>query len=138
MEHYAGRNLLPDSQSIADVAAYASGLSRDQPRKVGDGSLVKRGAAQFASRCAKCHGRSGEGNDAAVIPRVSGQHYDYLMRQMYDAVDGRRPNFSAAHVRLLAKLERDDVVGIADFLARANWTGPSEPLVWIRTGRSFR
>jgi cytochrome c553 len=131
MEHYAGRNLLPDSQSIADVAAYASGLSRDQPRGVGDGSLVKHGAAAYATRCAGCHGRAGEGNDAQVIPRVAGQHYDYLLRQLHDAVDGRRPNFSRDHVRLLAKLDRDDLVGIADFLARADWTGPSEPLVFV-------
>jgi cytochrome c553 len=130
MEHHAGRKLLADSQSLADVAAYASALSRDQPRKVGDGSLVKRGAAVFAARCASCHGRQGEGNNSAVIPRVSGQHYDYLLRQMYDAVDGRRPNFSAAHIRLLAKLERADLVGVADFLARADWTGPSEPLAY--------
>ena len=130
MEHYAGRRLLTDSQSIADVAGYVSQLSRDQPRKVGDGELVKRGAAVFAARCASCHGPSGEGNDSAVIPRVAGQHYDYLLRQMYDAVDGRRPNFSRAHVRLLAKLERDDLVGVADFLAREDWTGPAEPLVF--------
>jgi cytochrome c553 len=134
MEHYAGRSLLADSQSIADVSAYVSALSRNQPRQVGDGTLVKHGAAVFASRCASCHGRSGEGDDSAVIPRVSGQHFDYLLRQMYDAVDGRRPNFSSAHVRLLAKLERDDLVGVADYLARADWTGPDEPLVSIPPG----
>lgn len=39
-------------------------------------------------------------------------------------LDGRRPNFSREHIRLLAKLDRDDLNGVADFLARAEWMGP--------------
>jgi cytochrome c553 len=132
MEHYAGRRLLADPQSIADVAGYVSQLSREQPRKVGDGELVKRGAAVYAARCASCHGRTGEGNDSAVIPRVAGQQYDYLLRQLHDAVDGRRPNFSPAHVKLLAKLDRDDLNGVADYLSRLDWNGPADQLVLAR------
>jgi hypothetical protein len=47
---------------------------------------------------------------------------------MYDGVDGRRPIFSASHVRVLARLQREDIVGLADFLARSEWTGPIEAL----------
>ncbi len=37
---------------------------------------------------------------------------------MYDALDGRRPNFSAAHVRLFKQLEHDDIAGgVAVFVA---------------------
>jgi len=137
MEHYAGRQLLTDSQSIADVAGYVSTLSREQPRKVGDGQLVAHGSAVYAARCAKCHGPSGDGSDAHVIPRIAGQQFDYLLRQMHDAVDGRRPNFSPEHVRLLAKLDRDDLVGVADFLSRENWEGPDEQVALVNctTGR---
>jgi cytochrome c553 len=66
-----------------------------------------------------------------MIPRIAGQHYEYLTRQIYDAVDGRRPNFSTAHVRLLARLERDDIVGLADYLSRLSQ--PSAPSEDIRT-----
>lgn len=134
MEHYAGRNLLADPQAIADVAGYVSQLARERARNVGDGSLVRRGSAVYAARCAECHGGSGEGDGKKVIPRLAGQHYEYLLRQMYDAVDGRRPNFSSAHVRLLAKLDRDDLVGVSDFLARSEWTGPREELAAIGRG----
>jgi cytochrome c553 len=118
MEHYAGRALLNDAQSLADVAAYASRLESKAPAKVGDGSLVARGSEIYTQHCASCHGDKAEGSDEAAIPRIAGQHYEYLLRQMYDAVDGRRPNFSAAHIRLLAKLDRDSLVGVADFLSR--------------------
>jgi cytochrome c553 len=126
MEHYAGRRLLSDAQAIADVAGYAAQLSRDMPRNVGDGTLVARGSQVYARQCAGCHGKSGEGESASANPRLAGQHYEYLLRQMYDAVDGRRPNFSGAHVRLLAKLQRDELVGVADFLSRSEWTGPKQ------------
>jgi cytochrome c553 len=128
MEHYAGRGLLKDAQSIADVAAYVAQLARDAPRNVGDGSLLRHGAQVYAQRCAECHGESGEGQGLTLVPRVAGQHYAYLLRQMYDGVDGRRPNFSSSHIRTFARLERDDFVGIADFLARSEWTGPTEAL----------
>jgi cytochrome c553 len=126
MEHYAGRALLANPQAIADVAGYAAQLGRDAPRNVGDGTLVQHGATVYAQRCAACHGRAGEGDAAALNPRLAGQHYEYLLRQMYDAVDGRRPNFSRDHVRILARLQRDDLVGVADFLARSEWTGPKQ------------
>jgi len=132
MEHYAGRGLLKDAQSIADVAGYVAQLARDAPRNVGDGTLLRQGAQIYAQRCAECHGESGEGQGRARVPRISGQHYAYLLRQMYDGVDGRRPNFSAAHVRILARLQRDDLVGVADFLARSEWTGPVDSLALAR------
>src|SRR5215831_12976071 len=56
MEHYAGRQLLTDAQSIADVAGYVTQLSRTGPRNVGDGQLVEHGKAVYAARCASCHG----------------------------------------------------------------------------------
>jgi hypothetical protein len=37
---------------------------------------------------------------------------------LYDAVDGRHPSFPAAHVRLLARLQHDDITGVADYLSR--------------------
>jgi cytochrome c553 len=132
MEHFAGRRLLADAQSIADVATYVSLLSRDAPRNVGDGALVRHGAAIYAKNCVECHGPNGEGENLAMNPRLAGQHYQYLLRQMYDGVDGRRPNFSAGHVKLLARLDRDDLVGIADFLSRSDWTGPRQALAATR------
>lgn len=119
MEHFADRHHLADAQAIADVAEYVSHLEISSVPGVGSGELVEHGGSVYAQQCQSCHGVSGEGNDKRVIPRIGGQHFEYLRRQIYDAVEHRRPNFSARHVRLFARLERDDIVGLADYLSRA-------------------
>ena len=118
MEHFADNHHLVDAQAIADVTGYIHSLSIDVPPGVGTGDLVGHGADVYNRRCASCHGTSAEGDSRAMVPRIAGQHYEYLMRQIYDAVDGRRPNFPAQHVRMLARLDRDDIVGVCDFLSR--------------------
>ncbi|MBS0416066.1 MAG: c-type cytochrome [Proteobacteria bacterium] len=118
MEHFADQHHLVDPQSIIDVASYVHGLSAGVAPGVGDGELAQHGSELYAGRCSGCHGPEGEGNAQKWIPRIAGQHYEYLMRQIYDAVDGRRPNMSRAHVKMFAKLDRDDIVGLSDFLSR--------------------
>jgi len=118
MEHFADRHHLANAQAMADVAAYVHSLTPDTPPGAGDGQLVEQGAALYSRKCASCHGLSGEGSATRRIPRLAGQHFEYLQRQIYDAVDHRRPNFSRGHIRMLAKLQREDIVGLADFLSR--------------------
>lgn len=118
MEHFADQHHLVNPQAILDVASYVHGLSAEVPPGVGDGQLAQHGSELYSARCASCHGLSGEGNATKLIPRIAGQHYEYVMRQIYDAVDGRRPNMSRTHIRMFAKLDRDDIVGVSDFLAR--------------------
>lgn len=124
MEHFADNHHLVDAQAIADVTNYVHNLSVETPPGVGSGELAEHGAELYSRRCESCHGRAAEGNARALVPRLAGQHYEYLMRQIYDAVDGRRPNFPAVHVRLLARLERADIVGVSDFLSRLKVESP--------------
>jgi cytochrome c553 len=129
MEQVASRHHLPDAQAIADVAGYVSQLDRDLPRGEGNGQLLQHGAESYAALCGGCHGAAGQGDGRRSIPRIAGQHYEYLRRQIYDAVDGRRPNFSPSHIRLLARLEHEDIEAIADYLSRlgANGSGAQRP-----------
>lgn len=118
MEHFADFPYLIFERDVADVAGYISSLARTGPRDVGDGKYLEHGGAVYGRHCGGCHGPAGEGNEARGYPRLAGQHYPYLVRQMHDALEGRRPNFSRAHVRLLARFDRDDIDGVADYLAR--------------------
>jgi cytochrome c553 len=118
MEHFADTPYVIATQDVADVADYISSLKPTGPAVTGDGEQVGHGAKLYAQHCASCHGRQGEGDKLKAYPRLAGQHYPYLLRQLHDAVEGRRPNFSTSHIRMLAAYNRDDFAGIADFLSR--------------------
>jgi cytochrome c553 len=118
MEDPANRHHLTGPQDIADVAAHVSGLESAGARGIGDGTRATAGALLFGARCASCHGADGRGNAARLVPRLAGQHYGYLVRQMYDAVDGRRPTLVQIHARRIEPLDYDQVRGIADYLSR--------------------
>ena len=114
-------------QDLADVAFFISNMPRDGARGVGDGEDVELGEQVYAARCASCHGVQGGGDDARGIPRISGQHAAYLSRQIYDAVDGRRPELSRTHGKLLAPLDFQQIKGLADWLSRLEWQAPHSP-----------
>jgi cytochrome c553 len=122
MEHYTNRHIIADAQAIADVAAYVSQMAPQQPADVGGGNLLESVEGPYAARCGACHGGAGEGNDVNVVPRIAGQHREYLLRQMYNAIDGRRPNFSPAHIHIFAQLDPDQLKALADILSRSEWT----------------
>jgi cytochrome c553 len=120
MEYMADRHLLKTTQDIADVAAYASEIETlpEAEVSVGSGEYLPRGTEIYTGSCVSCHGKSGDGSGRRQVPRIAGQNYAYLVRQIHDAVEGRRPNFSAAHIRLLKRLDYADIMGVADYLAR--------------------
>jgi len=120
MEHHADDHNLGDAQDVADVAGYISSLKPARTGGVGDGESVSYGARVYARSCASCHGATAEGDDRARYPRLAGQHYEYLLRQMHDAVEGRRPNFPQDHIRLLKHFQREEFMGVADYLSRLN------------------
>ena len=118
MELIAGRHVLVSTQDIADVVAYASALAPFAPSRVGPGQWVPQGQEAYAERCAECHGRGGEGSNSRAVPRLTGQSYDYLLRQLHDTLEGRRPGLAPVHRPALRRLGMEQLSGLADFLAR--------------------
>ena len=118
MEQIAKQHDLAGAQAVADVAKFVSELDWKTAGGIGDGELIGHGQEVYIRDCQSCHAATAEGDGEKLVPRLAGQHYGYLLREMHDAVEGRRPNFSLWHIRLLQKLDRDDFVGLADFLSR--------------------
>ncbi|HUN26884.1 MAG TPA: c-type cytochrome [Steroidobacteraceae bacterium] len=118
MQAVAGRHGLATAQDVADVSAYVANMRRPAITSVGDGQFVRLGERLYGARCARCHGPGGAGSNARMIPRVAGQQYQYLLRQLHDALEGRRPNMAAAHARPLAQLEVSGLDGLADYISR--------------------
>ena len=83
---------------------------------MGNGKSVVSGQLAYAHVCASCHGALAEG-DPRGVPRLAGQHYQYLLGQMQDVIQGQRSDFPNEHRALLQRFE-SDFSGIADYLAR--------------------
>ena len=118
MELFSDNHHLPEAQDVADVAAYAAQLQPTGASGVGAGDQVKLGADVYRERCQVCHGAKAEGSDGRLVPRLAGQQYAYLVRQLHDTADGRRPPMSAQHQRLTRKLEAAETDSVADYLSR--------------------
>ena len=114
-------------QDVADVAWYLGRMPWSGATGFGDGEHVEPGGQLYAARCAHCHGTRAEGDNARGLPRLAGQHAAYLMRQIYDAVDGRRPPLARSHGKLLKPLDFEQVRGLADWLSRQQVSAESPP-----------
>lgn len=118
MEGMANKHHLATTQDMADVVSYISRLPAPKANALGDGRLVAQGAQVYATQCSVCHGHDAQGDDRSMTPRLAGQNYNYLIRQLYGAVDGRRTNIGTEHVALLKRLTSADFLGVSDYLSR--------------------
>jgi cytochrome c553 len=118
MERMADSHHLTKPQDLADVATYVAAMPVQPTTDRGDAGLIVHGGAVYTELCAACHGPSAAGSDVQRIPRLAAQSYQYLLRQMYDTVDNRRPNLAGLHVALFKRFERDEFVSVADYLSR--------------------
>jgi cytochrome c553 len=125
MERIAGRHVLQTTQDIADVAAYVGSIPPSTDTAPGAGQWLERGGRLYAQCCQWCHGSHGEGSNQRFVPRVAGQQYEYLLRQLQDVVGGRRPNMRTQHLVLLesADIKEEDLVGLGGYMARLGRPG---------------
>lgn len=81
-------------QSLVDVVAYISTLPMTPKHGTGpwkqNSSQFKEGKALYKKHCSSCHGKTAEGNNTLKIPKLQGQHYKYLIRQLDLARKGIR------------------------------------------------
>lgn len=138
MEAVANMEHLSSAQSMADVAGYIYRLPMTPMASHGDGKDLVRGEALFRTACAsRCHGANGEGSNWRLWPRLQGQHYAYLLKQMYSIRRGERRFADNLMVTRLNRFSDQDMVAVADFLSRVpppperaapqGWSNPDFP-----------
>jgi len=113
-------------QDIADTAAYLASLPVTPDNGKGSGEDLERGEALYIEHCEECHGVYGEGDAREFYPRVSGQHYAYLLRESRDIRDGRRRNKNTDMVDDIEDYSDADLEAVADFMSRLPVTLPED------------
>jgi cytochrome c553 len=108
------------------LANYLSSLDPNPNPVSGSGEHLRVGQELYAHICAACHGVDGRGEQANRVPRIAGQHYPYLRRQIEAAAglhkDLAPPEMTSA-LRGMRPQEKD---ALADYVSRL---GNSEVLL---------
>jgi cytochrome c oxidase subunit 2 len=118
MVHFTSGRHLAYSQHIADVAAYIASLP-PRPSTSPATTTFEHGAVIYARSCERCHGPLGEGKEDTLAPRLASQHAEYLVRQLDDAAEGRRPAMAESHAPLIRNLKRNELLAVTSYLASA-------------------
>ncbi len=125
-------------QDFADIAAYYANqnaqLSGSKELEVQINSGIKVDALALGAKlyragnlangipsCTGCHAPDGKGNAPAGFPRVSGQHADYIEKQLINFRAGNRTNDAEMTMRSIAeKLSDAEIKAVANFIAGLN------------------
>lgn len=105
-------------QDIADIAIYLSDLPVPPNNGKGPGTDLADAEPVYRARCAECHGDRGEGNAAMFYPRVNGQHYRYLVREMIAIRDGARGNANPRMLEIVKPLSNAQIDALGDYMSR--------------------
>lgn len=109
---------LDGPQALVDVAAYIETLPIPTDNGTGPGVDLESGEEIYVAECSRCHGVAGEGMAEAFYPRLAGQHYRYLVRQIIDIAGGRRGNANPDMAQVVARLSAKDIASVADYISR--------------------
>ena len=120
----AGQAANLSDQDMQDLAAYYT----RQDLKLGeaDPALVEQGQQIYMGgdpgnnlpACAACHGPAGEGNPAAVYPRLGGQNAQYVAAQLKAYRSGQRAGYPAAQTmaQVAERMSDADIEAVASFI----------------------
>jgi cytochrome c553 len=126
MQIIAAHKAFDDQRNIAAAADYLSRLEANPKPVEGSGEHLHLGQEIYTHICAACHGVNGRGALANRTPRIAGQHYPYLQRQIEAGAalhkDLAPPEMTSA-LRGMGPQEKE---ALADYISRL---GQSEGLL---------
>jgi cytochrome c553 len=110
---------------MADVSAYLSGLPPNPRPRIGPGKQIGLGGETYEWLCRDCHYNSGEGDPIFFTPRISAQHYEYLLQQLDDFASGHRRNVPPELLGFAVALHRETRAAVADYISRLPVPAPT-------------
>ena len=118
MYPFTTRKVLKTEQQIADISAYIEALPMNTHNETGPGIDIEYGKKLYQDHCADCHGESGEGDAHSTYPRVHGQHYHYLVRQLLWIQNGRRRNANDDMLKRIHDYGMREITSLSDYISR--------------------
>ena len=115
-----------DPQNIVALASYLSALYANPKPVKGSGQHLRVGQELYTHICAACHGVDGRGDPANRVPRIAGQQYPYLTRQIEAAAALHKDLAPPEMTSALRGMPPQEKEALADYIARL---GSSQPLL---------
>lgn len=120
----AGMVATLDDTAMDNLAAYyaeqtpAPGTSIDNDDLKLGRDIYRGGIASIGvPACASCHAPDGSGNDAALFPRIGGQHADYIALSLKNYRSGARANDANKMMRTVAaRLSDQEIAALANYI----------------------
>lgn len=112
------KSVMGGAQAIADVAAYIDTLPMTPNPGHGKGEKLKKAEKLFFRKCAECHGADGGGDAERHYPRIQGQHFEYLFRQIKWIREGKRKNANPTMMKRVKKMKIKDLEILVDYVSR--------------------
>lgn len=102
-------------EDMLDLAAYFSAQVLQPPEFEADPAKVARGATRSAETlCTMCHQGGFKGQNE--IPRVAGQQYEYIVKQLRDFKEKRRTNDAGNMTSVARTLSEEDIESLAQYI----------------------
>lgn len=115
---FASGDILGGPQGVSDVAGYIASLPTSGEPGLGPGNDLEHGERLYEDNCSVCHDDNGEGFDAFFFPKIDGQHYRYLLRQLKWMKEGKRRNVYFGMLKRIEKISIRDLEAVSDYLSR--------------------
>ena len=122
---FAEEDALGGPQGISDVAGFLASLPMTQEPGTGPGNNLALGEKLYEDSCSVCHDENAAGFDEFFFPKIQGQHYEYLLRQLIWMQDGQRQNVYVGMLRRISKMTAADLEAVSDYVSRLS--PPGEP-----------
>lgn len=119
---------LQDHRHIASLAGYLSALEVNPHPVTGSGEHLRVGQEIYTHICAACHRSDGAGDSLNAVPRIAGQQYPYLRRQIEQAAEVHRDAAPPEMTSALRGMHDQEKDALADYASRLGVSSvPAEP-----------
>ena len=112
-------------QNMLEISDYLASLDPNSTPVKGSGEHLRVGQETYSHLCASCHGIDGRGDARGRVPRLAGQHYPYLRRQIEQVASVHRKSVPRNMGVVLGNLYGDQKDAVADYLSRLDESAAS-------------
>jgi mono/diheme cytochrome c family protein len=118
MQIVAVHQSVGNQHDVVALTSYLSGLDSNPNPVNGSGEHLRVGQELYAHICAACHAADGRGEAGNRVPRIAGQHYPYLRRQIDVAAALHRDLAPPEMTSALRGMRTQEKDALADYISR--------------------